>query len=75
MSNKETKAELLQTMIKNISEVMGIMDQFQDSRSGSIAFTKLEEAIMWLQVMVHNVPFKEKNDETIVDATEEIAVA
>jgi len=30
----------------------------ETSRPGSISFTKLEEAILWLQVMVNQVPLK-----------------
>lgn len=58
----ETPKEMLATMINKVHEIMGLMDRFQDSRSGSISFTKLEEAMMWLQVMTHSVPLKEVNN-------------
>lgn len=71
MSNDAERKELLHKMVNKISEVMGIMDMFQDSRPGSLAFTHLEEGMMWLQVLAHNVPLKEKVEEKkdeIVDA-------
>lgn len=64
----ESPKEMLGVIINKISEVMGIMDNFQDSRPGSLAFTKLEEAIMWLQVMTHNAPLKPKCEENIVSS-------
>lgn len=60
-------SEMLHQIVNKISEVMAIMDAFQDSRPGSIAFTKLEEAIMWLQVMTHNVALKPYVDEKSVE--------
>lgn len=67
MLNEETPKELLGSIISKISEVMAIMDNFQDSRPGSLAFTKLEEAIMWLQVMAHNAPLKPKPEENNIE--------
>ncbi len=39
---------------------MGIMEQFEPSRSNEKAFTHLEEALFWLQVMIANVPKKKE---------------
>jgi hypothetical protein len=61
MINDRIPQELLDTMLSRISEIMALMDTFEDSRPGSMAFTKLEEAMMWLQVMAHNIPLKPKN--------------
>jgi hypothetical protein len=54
----EQKKELLGEMVKKISEVMDIMDRFENSRPGSLAFTHLEEGLMWLNVMANNVALK-----------------
>jgi hypothetical protein len=70
----EIPKDILSSMIGKISEVMGNMDKFQDSRSGSIAFTKLEEAMMWLQVMVHNVPLKPLMQDVKVEERDTIPV-
>ena len=68
MLDTQNRSELLNTIVNKISEVMAIMNMFEDSRPGSIAFERLEESIMWLQVMAHNVQLKpeEKKDEEII---------
>lgn len=58
MLNQQTPMQLLEEIVKCISRAMGIMDSFQPSRSGNIAFERLEEAMMWCQVMANNVPLK-----------------
>ena len=63
MSHEESRKELLQRMVNKVSEVMAIMEMFESSRAGSIAFTHLEEGLMWLQVLAHNVPLKPSNIE------------
>lgn len=68
MENEMSPKDMLGAIISKISEVMGIMDNFQDSRPGSLAFTKLEEAIMWLQVMAHNAPLKPKSEENNIES-------
>lgn len=76
MSN-DKPLEVLDQMVKCLSQAMALMDLFQDSRSGQIAFQKLEESLMWLQVMAHNVPLKEITDETanqIIDTEESLLV-
>lgn len=49
----------------HVKEIMGlvekifqVIDRFETSRPGSIGFTKLEEAVLWLQVMAQQVPLK-----------------
>lgn len=49
-------------MIQLIQEVMNKMDKFESSRPGSIAFTHLEEAVMWLQVMTNRIPLKQEEN-------------
>lgn len=71
MSEKNSISELLNEMVNKISQVMAIMEMFKPSRPGSIAFTKLEEAMMWLQVLTVNIPLKQKNDDNEDEAKEE----
>jgi hypothetical protein len=59
----------LNEIVQNIENVFKIIDRYQNSRPGSIAFTKLEEAILWLQVMVHNIPVKENVAEPLAVET------
>lgn len=70
----ETPKILLNNMINKISQIMADMDKFEDSRSGSLSFTKLEEAMMWLQVMAHNVPLKPLEQDVQVEERDPIPV-
>lgn len=62
MSNERNPKELLSHMMNRISEVMAIMNNFEDSRPGEKAFTHLEEGLMWLQLLCHNVQLKPLNE-------------
>lgn len=53
-----TKDALIQQMIGHIQNAMDIIDLFEPSRPGGLAFTKLEEAIMWMQVLINNIALK-----------------
>lgn len=58
-------------MVQQVESVLKMIDKFEPSRPGSIAFQKLEEAIMWLNVMTHHIPLKADVTETkeeVVDA-------
>lgn len=52
----------LTEMCSYIEKVMIFIETYESSRPGSHAFTKLEEAILWLQVMVNNVDIKKKEE-------------
>ena len=58
LSQLKDRATVMTAVIQNIESVMRIMDLYEQSRPGSIAYQKLEEAILWLQVMTANVQFK-----------------
>lgn len=49
---------LMAEMVEKIESVLQMIEKFEHSRPGSIAFTKLEEGIMWLNVMTHHIPLK-----------------
>lgn len=65
--------EVLNQIVNKISEAMANLHAFHDSRPGQIALERLEEGLMWAQVVAHNVPLKpsmeatseEKKDENI----------
>lgn len=58
MASKEKADIIVKQIVDKIEEIFRIIDLFDDSRPGNIGFTKLEEAIMWLNVMAHNVSLK-----------------
>lgn len=45
-------------MLSAAEKLFQIIDRYEPSRPGSLAFTKLEEMILWAQVMVQQVPVK-----------------
>jgi hypothetical protein len=65
----EKQKRLLLQMIAQIQSVIDTVDMFEASRPGSIAFTKLEEAILWIQVLIQAIPLKKEHqeDETKVE--------
>jgi hypothetical protein len=72
MENQNAK-EVLNEIVNKISEAMANLHAFHDSRPGQIALERLEEGLMWSQVVAHNIPLKplieasneEKKDENI----------
>lgn len=59
----DQKSNDIKEIMGHIENVFKVIDRYETSRPGSIAFTKLEEAILWLQVMVNQVPYKTKEGE------------
>ena len=53
------KESVIGKVVHHITQVMDIIDLYEPSRPGQLAFTKLEEAIMWSQVMVNNIAQKQ----------------
>jgi hypothetical protein len=59
------KVKNISQFIKHVDAAMKVIESYEASRPGSLSFTKLEEAILWAQVMVNQIPLKvveEKND-------------
>jgi len=52
------KPELIQHVVQLATGIMDVIDLFEPSRPGSIAFTKIEECIMWMQVLINNIARK-----------------
>lgn len=59
MDVNQERSDVMKDVMKRIEDVMAIVDRYEISRPGSMAFTKLEEAILWIQVLVSNVSLKE----------------
>jgi hypothetical protein len=68
MKDKELAKDLIEGIISDIENVFTVIRKFEDNRAGAIAFTKLEEAIMWLNVMVNHFEVKETAEEKSSDA-------
>lgn len=69
----EVKAENLAEFIKGTEAAMKVIDKYDQSRPSSMCFTKLEEAILWANVMVAQVNLRkeeEKPDENKVDSAD-----
>lgn len=58
MEVKTTVPHVMTEVLKHVEEVMNFIDKYEISRPGTQAFIKLEEALLWLQVMVGNVALK-----------------
>jgi hypothetical protein len=62
-ARKELKENLAE-FSQNVEAAMKVLDRYETSRPGSMAFTKLEEAMLWVQVLVMNVKPKAKETES-----------
>jgi hypothetical protein len=71
-TEKEMKNEILSKVVSLINNVMGYIDLFEPNRPASIAVTKLEEAVMWSQVMIANVALKPETQEKIDSLKKEL---
>lgn len=60
MEQVENQSGVMKDFMKSIDGLMQIVDSYEVSRPGSMVFTKLEEAILWMNVLVTNVPLKNK---------------
>jgi hypothetical protein len=67
MSEQSQPMQLLEEFVKAVSRAMAVIDQFEPSRSGNITFERLEEAMMWAQVMAHNVTLKPPRQGEVTD--------
>jgi hypothetical protein len=50
--------EDIKEIMSHVENIFKVIDKYETSRPGSIGFTKLEEAVLWLQVMIQQVPLK-----------------
>ena len=52
-------ANYMATIVHHIDSIIGLIHEYVPNRHGSIAITRLEEAAMWINVMVNSYPIKE----------------
>ena len=69
----ETKSEVINKVVSLVNNIMGFIDLYEPNRPGSIAITKLEEAVMWCQVMINNVGLKQETLDKIAEQKVETA--
>lgn len=60
MQDKVEAAKVIEDIVKRIEQVMHVVNLFEDSRPTEKSLTKLEEAIMWMNVMVHHVELRKQ---------------
>jgi hypothetical protein len=46
--------DLMNEVVINTQQVMGVIDLYEPARANEKAFTHLEEALFWIQVMIAN---------------------
>lgn len=68
-------AERLKTFTLHIENAMKMVLEHEESRPGSMVFTKLEEAMLWANVLLSQIPLKQiMGDEKPEVITPEIPV-
>lgn len=73
--NQEAKAKNLAEIMQCVEGIFKVLDRYEPSRPSSLGFTKLEEAVLWFQVMIQQVPLRtEKNDQCEDEKKAEIVV-
>lgn len=70
-SQKETN---LTKFVNAVQQAFGVIDLYEGSRVSALTFTKLEEAILWAQVMVGQTKLKSDETETKVIPDEKVEV-
>ena len=53
-----SQIDRIQKVVMHINEILNIVDMFEPSRPGSMVITKCEEAVMWCQSMMSNIPLR-----------------
>lgn len=55
---KNASQKLMEAIVKNVDEIIGAINLYVPNRHGSIAITRLEEAAMWINVMINSYQLK-----------------
>lgn len=58
-----TATENMQEIMNHVEAIFKVIDKYEISKPGMLGITKLEEAILWLQVMIQKVPLAKKDSE------------
>ncbi len=77
MTLQTEQRKIMTEIVQSIDEVIGKINLFVPNRHGSIAITRLEEAVMWTNVMIASYPMVEadKIPDQSVEKNEELACA
>ncbi len=51
--------DFMQTVVEKVDSLIGLINLFVPNRHGSIAITRLEEAVMWMNVMAGSYALKD----------------
>ncbi len=54
-------AERMKTFTLHVENAMKMVLEHEDSRPGSMVFTKLEEAMLWANVLLSQIPLKQNH--------------
>ncbi len=71
----DLKSSHVKEAMDYVEKIFQVIDRYEQSRPSSIAFTKLEEAILWLQVMVNQIPLKESEPKVVEGVLEKADAA
>ena len=60
MEANQSKQNEMKEFSNLVEKAIEFIDRYEVSRPSSMTFTKLEEAILWAQVMIMNVKIKDE---------------
>lgn len=58
MEVNEKKAQDMKLIVDLSSQLMKLIGEYEDTRASAMSFIKMEEALMWMQVMNHSTNYK-----------------
>lgn len=58
MEAKIEHQKVMQDIVNKVDDLLKVVGLFEESRPTEKSVTKLEEAVMWMNVMCHHVPMK-----------------
>ena len=64
----------LQEVMNHVEAIFKVIDKYETCKPGMLGITKLEEAILWLQVMIQKVPLKSEDPKKVDENKEAIPV-
>lgn len=66
MEASKVREENLTRFVSAVQKAFEVIDEYEGSRVSGLAFTKLEEAILWAQVMVGQTNLKAKEEVKVI---------
>lgn len=62
----QEQRDLIDQAVILVNQIIMMVDKFENCRQGEKVLTKLEECVMWFQMLVTNIPQK-KSEEKVSD--------